>query len=1466
MNKKITILILLAFVYLGVPIANARQEITNPRFPRKALVAPDCMVNSLINVVGVASGTSDLNNLLDENIDNYATLGGLAGVGLLADPIIRVKDRKNIYPAGTVAGFCIQDEAGSTLLSLNVLKTLSIGLYKGGTLIKTLPVEQTQGGALSLDLIQISSSSQVSSFLTVTSTDAFDEIGLFCNGVNLDALKTMKVKYAFVGDAQDMPLITDNVSGIKAEIENRPLISTGNLTDSDTENNVSVPVIAFDGGVTVTLSWTNEFKKGSKVGFVFDDSNLLNISLGSSVTIRLTDKDGSNDIPINSSVLGVSLIGTTKRDISVYATQNFNKAQLIIKTLGVAVSARNFYYGYIQEPTEVAHHHDLGLSADAAICDSETDYQLTAKESVTWAITEKPDGDNTVKLDSSTGKVTGMSAGSGVYKFTATASDGCTGTVTITKGITRTIDPGCDQAISATSLALSDDTHGITGSLLSISDLKNEGNIIDNSLYTYAEYTGGLGVAENLEITGIKRTDGGSWSSGESGSRVGFVVETSQTLLNADALNFLRVRLYDSNTSTWVIQDGVINKTDVVSAALIGSDKSVKVRYSIDVPAGISFDEVTLWKSGVLSLNLSSMRIYGAFIEDNSLNCYADDPLGCGGTIISTETTDASINYDATGITGLVSAAAVMSGLENLIDEDMSTYAYTTGVEVASKTCFAVRLGREYNSTHQVGIVIDNTTYLAGVGLADWMTVETYYRGSSTGDKQTNWEVLGVNAIGYGDKTYLMLNPISPYDEIRITITGVAGVLDDMKLYGVFVRSDADADGVPDCRDENSCPSDNTGLADVALASSRICRGDYLTISGKGTPGTTYLLRCLAQGIDGRQVEIGSSSDATGSTSFEWTCGPMPNVGHYSLVIIDEHGRVVANPTFTVHPSSTTWKQSPVDSDWNNWENWTEGSPLACTNVTIPSGCVIYPLLTSTEAGANGCDAIHFESGAEVVKTHLLHYRTASVDLTIEPDRYYMLSAPLKDMVTGDMFVPAGGNPEAFTQADATTAPQNRFNPRVYQRIWANNAKGQTLTNNQVIVTPDETQWTPPFNALAETYGMGKGFSLKAVRGTATAPITFRFPKLHDEYEYVTGDNVPTGIKETINRAKPGRFIYENEGNTATFPVSVTLTNQQPGTVFLAGNPFMSHIDVNKFLAGNTGITSVKVYDGNTTNSMILADGDLLSGEASGYSQIAPMQSFFVTVDTEASEQAIQYTEDMLVSAPGSLLKSTRSLRADDPAKLYLTAHGSGCEAGALLRFTPSASAGYLAGEDAEILVDSEVRPVIAIFSIAGGKALDIQQLDEATEIPLGFYLRSPADVTLSVRKAETGQWNGWQLFDAENGQTFPLDGGEAVIKLGILSTNTGRFFLRNGIATSNDGIKAADRHVYCFRQGASSVIVRSTSGEMERCEIYSADGKPIDNVSHAASEYRMRLSPGMNLIRAYLPGMPVQVMKILCY
>ena len=115
--------------------------------------------------------------------------------------------------------------------------------------------------------------------------------------------------------------------------------------------------------------------------------------------------------------------------------------------------------------------------------------------------------------------------------------------------------------------------HGSSGSLISISDIKYKENIIDNDMSTYAEYIGGLTLANNMQIIGVKkRIADPMWSGGKNGKRVGFIVELNNGLLGLNALEFFRIRLYNNKTQSYV-HDAVISKWNTVSAGLIGDNE-----------------------------------------------------------------------------------------------------------------------------------------------------------------------------------------------------------------------------------------------------------------------------------------------------------------------------------------------------------------------------------------------------------------------------------------------------------------------------------------------------------------------------------------------------------------------------------------------------------------------------------------------------------------------------------------------------------------------------------------------------------------------------------------------------------------------------------------------------------------------------------------------------------------------------
>lgn len=1482
--KRISIFVVLWFAFgLSQVFAKEYYKGGASDFPRKALIGTDCVINQFVNVVDVFSGSSNLSNLMDEDLSNYASISGVAFVGAVEDPVIQIKDRKYYYAGGTKAGFCVQAGGGeSSILSLDILQHVTIAFYKDGKMVgDPVPVEEGQdAGVLRLGLIQIPGEEEGASFFTATSPGDFDEIALFNGGVTASVVGDFKIRYAYVGNPIEYALTKKNVSDVRLEKgwNSKILKDEEHFTDKDTTNYTSQAKIAVDLGATLTLSWGKEYPAGMEVGFLFEDAG-LNIAVGANSRIILENSQGDQqEVLLQGSVLGLNLGGVIRK-VSITAEQSFNKATLSINGLEVTFGERKFYYGFVTYPTEVPHHNDLGLTMNTLIGQDVTGYTLTASKPANWSVESLPD-DETGNVSITPGPsematVSGMTANvQGDYVFKAVSADGCgcEGIVTLTRGVKDPIPEECRKPISGNNIGLSTEIHESSGSLLSWSNVSNRENIVDDDMNTYAEYVAGLSLAENLHIVGIKRNDGTIWGGGDDDLKVGFVMEASSSLLDLNLLQFFRIRLYKNGYNVY---EKVVDETDVLSLGLVGKNQMAKVRYSIEVPKTVEFDEITLWKSGVLSLGLSNVRIYGVFMNSVALGCY-DSPLSCGSVVLNAEETGTYFNYDKTGFEGLVQAGAFMKDLENVIDNDpqMETCATIGGVNVGVKWTVAINLGRVMGKANQFGLVMDEKTYLAVADVIGAMNVALYRNGKKI-QEQGEWGLIGVSAIGYGDKRYIFMNPVAEYDEVRITNGGLVN-LNVVSIYGIVVRDDQNGNGIPDC-------SEDPNIMNVSVTSD-ICEGDVLTVIGSDVAGKKYLVS--SNDILGNTVIPETEVSVDDDGDFLWKFKPEKIGKDYKLTIkeVENTGLIIPQLVFTVHPKQTTWKNKNTSTDWNAWDNWSAGSPWTCTDVIIPTDASVYPVL---ESGVlNGCHYIHFEPNTEVVNTHYLTYTKAWVEMALNPNRYYMVSVPLKSVYSGDWFLPkveltsdktvtqeninSSFTVPYFTDLNETTLPANRVQPTVFQRVWEKTVLNRLPDTGQAPVYPTyaSTNWTKPYNWLATPYDKADGYDFNALsvwvhpfRADFTnddpsvsedLSYKFRFPKEHTQYFYYDEEGNIRSESARLTRKNVGRFIYEQDDQTAKFPITMRYKNEGFGEdhqVFLVGNPFMTHINVAKLFEGNGHIWSIKVYDGNTYISVIKKeDGTLSSLEE--YASIAPMQSFFVEIsseDEENDECAITYTEDMLGSSPGTdLLRSVRGAAGGNIFRL--TASAAGKEAGALLRFSASASDYYRDGEDADLLIDDEVPPVVALFTLAGERAVDIQQRANGGEIPLGFFLAKPEEMTLRLDVPE--QCAGWTLVDAANGKAYPLEVGLNEIELGRMTTNVGRFALRGDLPTGNGVITASQPRIYCYREEGGTLVVRSVEGLMTQCEVYTVAGQLLGMARHETNEYRLPVASGAKIIR----------------
>lgn len=1462
---------------------------------RRALVGYNCQLNRIITSVGVGTWTSSITNLVDDDLDNEATFPGVVGADIVATPIVGVRDLDNYYAAGTTVGFCLVANSGTTVLSLDVIKTMHIWLYCDGKRVDDLTVrEGNSASGVKLSLIGVGNESACVN-LTAVSTKKFDEVVLVQGaGLNAEVGGILKVRYAFVGDAHDIYLTTSGIQNYCNEIGHPqmnvsceaympsplvggiplPVVSSycARAIDDDLTNTVplvsavQLASVAFKGRVRVNVANSDRsvselFNAGDQLGFKFNVVEVVNLlSLGAWIDIKLYDHNGDETETITVSAAGLALSLASGGDQTSYvvASKPFSGAEITFYTaLGVLDLGSGFgvYYAFVRpKPSIEKHHCPINASYGVNICDQQTTYQLRSNSqvAVTWSLVSKPEGSAcTVDAD---GYVRNLDL-PGDYTFRATADDGCYEDVTIHLGIEGS-EVQCEVPIRNLDMTnpeyqLTDKIYDTSGSLISISDLDHPERILDGNPKTYATYTPGAALANNLMITGVKTTDdspifdGGA--EGAQSMRIGFVVRMHSTGLDLNLLQFQDIRCYDGvgDNKTEVFRK-TLDELGVIDLGIAGQQKDEKLRMVITVPTHdkngnpIRFNEFQLWKAGVLNVDIDQVDICYPFTERVAGSGEGGEG-GCQSAIMEGSNV---VNYtrdhavvSAENI-GAVSVGDVINNLSNIIDDDpnLETYARVVKAVGSGQTVISVKMGHIQDFRQQIGVVIDDTRAL-DVELANVIKVSTYMNGEPTGEEKNEWKALGADVVQSGDKAVILMAPSKEYDEIRIAITSALDVAEIIEIYGIILRNDIDHDGISDVRDEDNC---SATINDMQVNS--VCLGGTLHLEGKATTETAFYFLIPDQ-VSGSQPErFEVVSDQHGIVSLDITAN---KVGYQMPVYIyNGSDKLVGTASYNVHPLQTTWKQNPSDSNWNEWSNWTNGSPYLCTDVVIPSDATIYPSLDGVVVNGDefGCNRIQFESRAAVEKVFKLNYTQAFVDVELNSDRYYLLSAPLQNVYTGDMFIALNGaavtSPEPWQTLNGTNYQQNRFSPRIFQRLWETTAVTKLADGTDSPATIQETRWSKRFNALKYDYKEGEGFSLWVQPDrNHDRQFTFRLPKMQTAYNYyneVTEEM--TSLSETeLVRDNAYRFTYEQEQTPRNYSylsdndrqvydgigsLTVTLSAESSTQTFLVGNPFMSHIDVQAFLEGNADVISeVKTYNGNTHSSAIAVAGMYITTDET-FTRIQPMEAFFVTAKTAGTSLSVHFDESMFdnmgtvnpaPSFDGNVANAP--VASNGVGQLRICASASNANARALL-------VSGIDGAERETLFDNEAHPTLAVFTINDGRSLDINST-LADEIPLGIYLEKESDVTLSFHALGDMNLDDYVLVDRQTNATYRLD---EVVTLTLSGSTINRFCLRRShFFTGIDDVVAGEDMVVSWKNGV--VSAQAPTAVLKGIEVFAYNG-----------------------------------------
>ncbi|MBD0726361.1 hypothetical protein B6A10_14370 [Flavobacterium sp. L1I52] len=339
---------------------NTQTPMTAPTYPVYVNNA-----NSGINGLVCALCTvTNQDNLIDADLTNYASVNLAVGVGTSGS--LSVKNQITDYPAGTFAGYTIENPA---LLNVGALDSVIITTYLNGIQQET----KTGNGPLvsvGTDLL-VSTGKQTLGFV---STMPFDEVKItFQNtvSVNLGEVKVynsvfqklcepvVECNKTYTWTNPDFPVIIDtDHSGVEGvACVSCAVTNTNNLLTADETDYANITLVAgvVGSGSVAVKDQLFTYPKGTFAGFVIDDlGTLAQVNLFQSLQIS-TYNDGilqesqSAGQLIDLSLLGLDVLGSVPGayNVGFKATLPFDEIRLTLNSVASVINSINVYGAFV---------------------------------------------------------------------------------------------------------------------------------------------------------------------------------------------------------------------------------------------------------------------------------------------------------------------------------------------------------------------------------------------------------------------------------------------------------------------------------------------------------------------------------------------------------------------------------------------------------------------------------------------------------------------------------------------------------------------------------------------------------------------------------------------------------------------------------------------------------------------------------------------------------------------------------------------------------------------------------------------------------------------------------------------------------------------------------------------------------------------------------------------------------------
>lgn len=315
----------------------------------------------------------------------------------------------------------------------------------------------------------------------------------------------------------------------------------------------------------------------------------------------------------------------------------------------------------------------------------------------------------------------------------------------------------------------------------------------------------------------------------------------------------------------------------------------------------------------------------------------------------------------------------------------------------------------------------------------------------------------------------------------------------------------------------------------------------------------------------------------------------------------------------------------------------------------------------------------------------------------------------------------------------------------------------------------------------------------------------------------------------------------------------ITLNSDIRTQTFLLGNPFMSRLNIEKFLEVNENVSSVKVEVENESGGM---EEQTVSKVAStgNATTIAPMQAFYVTTKDEPS------TQITLLLTPEMIGGSKKATEESKPAeakglKVCVESLKTRSKSAAMLvmensetAYDVSAGSSFKNSVLVPTLLDSEVKSPLKVFGIQQSQAYDILPMTGATS--LGIYLSQKDSIRIEVKPIQGVDMSGYVLHDMLSGADYSLD---SPLIIADAETSLGRFVIRSRYGSTDVTSVDTDQRISIVKEG-SSVLVQSASGQLKSVKVIDLNGRIISRVQGNGSRcLKASIATGIQIIHIEL-------------